>query len=79
MKCKGIIRRLDDLGRLVIPKEIRDKYKLQPYDQMEIYCIGNKIYINKYEKSCSFCGNTQNLKEYKEGCICKNCLGEIKK
>ena len=77
MENNGFIRRLDNLGRIVIPKEIRDKCKIKADDEMEIFCAESKIYMNKYEKSCNFCGNRKNLKEYKEGCVCDSCLKRI--
>ncbi len=77
MKSTGIIRKLDELGRVVIPIEIRNKFHLSEKDPLEIYVDGTSIILKKYESSCIFCGKSENLKEFKEKQICSNCLNKL--
>ena len=77
MKTIGIIRRIDDLGRIVVPKELRASFSLAEGDPVEIYAEGNTIILKKYEESCIFCGEkTDNV--FKEKKVCQNCLKELK-
>ena len=73
MKSTGIVRRLDELGRLVIPIEIRNKLNITERDPIEIYVEGSCIVLKKYEPNCIFCGNTKNLVEYKNKLVCDKC------
>ena len=77
MKSTGIVRKVDELGRVVIPKEIRNKLDIQEKDPLELYVQEDCIILKKYESNCIFCGNTKNLIEYKEKLICKNCLNDL--
>lgn len=77
MKSTGIIRRLDELGRVVIPIELRNKFNISEKDPIEIYVDGTNIILKKYENNCIFCGNTKNLNEYKDKQICTSCLKKL--
>lgn len=77
MKSTGIIRRMDELGRVVIPIEIRNQFDIAEKDPMEIYVDGSSIVLKKFEPNCIFCGNTKNLVEYKNKLICKKCSKKI--
>lgn len=77
MKATGIIRRIDELGRVVIPIEIRNKFNIVEKDPVEIYVDDSSIILRKYEQSCIFCGNTKNLLEYKNKLVCKKCAKEL--
>ena len=77
MKSTGIIRKLDELGRVVIPIELINKFNISEKDPIEIYVDGSNIILKKYESNCIFCGNTEKLKEYKDKKICENCLKKI--
>ena len=77
MKATGIVRRLDELGRLVIPIEIRNKLNITERDPIEIYVEGSNIILNKYESTCIFCGNNKNLTEFKGKNICNTCLKKL--
>ena len=77
MKSTGMIRRVDELGRVVIPKEIRNKLEIEEKDPIEIYVDGSSIVLKKVESNCIFCGNTKNLIEYKNKLICKRCLTNL--
>ena len=73
MKATGIIRRVDELGRVVIPIEIRNQFNIVEKDPIEIYVDGSSIVLKKYEPNCIFCGNTENLVEYKDKLVCDKC------
>ena len=77
MKSTGIVRRVDELGRVVIPIEIRNKFGIAEKDPIEIFVDGTSIVLRKYEQSCIFCGNTENLKDFKGKLVCDNCSKEI--
>lgn len=77
MKSTGIVRKVDELGRVVIPIEIRNKFNIAEKDPIEIYVDGSSIVLKKYEPNCIFCGNTKNLVEYKDKLICDKCSNKI--
>ena len=77
MKSTGIIRKLDELGRVVIPIELRNKFHISEKDPIEIYVDGTSIILKKYEVSCIFCGKSEGLQSYKDKQICENCLNKI--
>ena len=77
MKSTGIIRKMDELGRVVIPIEIRNQFGISEKDPMEIYVDGSNIVLKKYEPNCIFCGNTKNLIDYNNKLICEECSEKI--
>lgn len=79
MKSTGIVRKLDELGRIVIPKETRKVLDIKERDALEIFTDGQTIVLKKYEASCIFCGEASDVKEYKGKKICKGCLKELTK
>ena len=76
---EGIERKLDHLGRIVIPKQIREKMRLQEGDKIKIDTKGNKVLLYKEIKCCDFCNNTKDLVEFENKKICKNCLKKMSK
>ena len=79
MKSTGIVRTVDELGRVVIPIEIRNKFDIAEKDPIEIYVDGSNIILKKYEQSCIFCGSSKDLSDYKEKPICSKCASQIAK
>ena len=77
MKSTGIIRKVDELGRVVIPIEIRNQFNIAEKDPIEIYVDGSSIVLKKYEPNCIFCGNTENLISYNDKLICEECSEKI--
>ena len=77
MKSTGIIRKIDELGRIVIPIELRNQLGIAEKDPLEIYVDKSSIIFKKYQPNCIFCGKTKNLIKYKEKLICPKCLEEI--
>ena len=78
MKSTGVVRRLDDLGRIVIPIELRRSLDIKEKDPLEIYVDGEQIILKKYEPACIFCGDARDVINYKGKNICTKCLSEIK-
>ena len=78
MKSTGIVRKVDELGRVVIPIELRNQFKIKEKDPIEIFVDGSSIILKKFEMSCLFCGNTKKLVTYKDKLICNKCLKQIK-
>ena len=77
MKSTGIVRKVDDLGRIVLPMELRRTLDIDVKDALEICVDGNQIILKKYEPACVFCGNAKNVIRYKNKNVCKPCLKEI--
>lgn len=78
MKATGIVRQVDELGRIVIPIELRRTYDLAVKDNVEIYTEDDRIILKKYQKACVFCGNSEDLGDYKGKAICQECMEDIK-
>ena len=79
MKSIGIVRNIDELGRVVVPKELRKKLGIANTDPVEIYVEGEKIILTKYRPACHFCGSVDNVVEFKDKIVCKSCIGELSK
>lgn len=77
MKSLGVSRRLDNLGRYVIPAEIRKNLDIKEKDILEVYTEGNKIVLKKVQESCTFCGNKDELQEINDKYVCKNCVKKL--
>ncbi|HBM75590.1 MAG TPA: AbrB family transcriptional regulator [Clostridiaceae bacterium] len=78
MKSTGIVRRVDELGRVVIPIELRRTLDIAEKDALEIYVDGEQIILKKYEPACIFCGQAKDVLQYKGKNICRKCLEELK-
>ena len=79
MRSLGIVRNLDQLGRLVIPKETRKVFDLNEGDPVEIFTDGDKIILKKYNPGCHCCGSMDHLTEVLGLKICPKCLKEFEK
>ncbi len=77
MKSTGIVRKVDELGRIVIPMELRKHFGIDIKDPLEIYVEDGKIILSKYEPACIFCGSTDNVVLYKNRSICESCRQRI--
>ncbi len=78
MKAIGVTRRIDSIGRIIIPKELRDEFKLEHRTEMELYVDEDALYMKKYYPKCVFCGVDNNVIEYKGKNICIECIEEMK-
>lgn len=77
MKSTGIIRKVDELGRVVIPIELRNQFEIYEKDPLEIFVDGSTIILKKYEPNCIFCGATKKLIAYNDKLICPKCAKKI--
>ena len=78
MKSKGIVRNIDELGRIVIPKEFRSMHGISNSDPVEITSEGDAIMIRKYSKVCILCSGDGELTELSGKSICYDCIAKIK-
>ena len=77
MKATGIVRKVDVLGRIVLPIELRKNLDIEREDPIEIYVDGDYILLKKYEPACIFCGNAKDVKRIRDKNICDICLKEL--
>ena len=77
MKSIGIIRKVDEVGRIVLPVELRRKFDINKLDPMEMYTEDDCIILKKYEPTCIFCGESNNVFEFNEKSVCKKCAKEL--
>ncbi len=78
MKSTGIVRKVDELGRIVLPIELRRTLDIAEKDSLEIYVDDDRIILRKYEPTCVFCGSSKDVISFKGKNICPNCLSELK-
>lgn len=78
MKNSGIMRRVDSLGRFVLPKELRRQLQIDCNDYLQIYTEGEKIIIQKAQCCCALCSRTDDLIDFNDKKICKSCITLIK-
>lgn len=78
MKSTGIVRKIDELGRIVLPIEIRKVLEIKEKDSVEIFTDGDRIVLSKYQPSCNFCGNVSDIVYFEGKRICKDCIEKLK-
>nr|KEI11472.1 AbrB family transcriptional regulator [Clostridium novyi B str. ATCC 27606] len=79
MKNTGVVRKVDQLGRVVLPKELRRILDIiENETSMEIFVEGEQIILKKYQPACIFCGDARDVVNYRGKNICRNCLKELK-
>ena len=78
MKSTGIFRKVDELGRIVLPIEMRRTLDIEEKDALEIYVEGSSVILKKYKPSCIFCDTTKDIVVFKGKNICPKCLKELK-
>lgn len=79
MKSTGMTRQVDELGRFVLPIEIRRALDIKVKDTLEIFTDDNRIILQKYQPACSFCNNADDIVLFSGKRICRECLNELKK
>lgn len=79
LKSTGIVRKVDELGRVVIPIELRRTLGIEEKDALEIYVDNEKIILKKYEPACIFCGNAEGVTNFKGKNICRECFSAMSK
>ena len=77
MKSTGIIRKVDDLGRIVLPIELRRTLDISERDELEIYMENERIVLQKYEPTCIFCASSRGLVAYRGKNVCGECIRKM--
>lgn len=77
MKSTGIVRKVDELGRIVLPIELRRTLNINEKDALEIFVDTDRIILQKYEPACIFCGNADGIITYKGRNICEGCRASL--
>lgn len=78
MKSTGIVRKVDELGRIVVPMELRKTMDIKEKDPIEIFTDGDNIILRKFTDTCIFCGADENAIRYEGKIVCKSCLEKLK-
>ena len=79
MKSTGIVRKVDELGRIVLPIELRRTLNINEKHSLEIFVDNDKIVLQKYEPACIFCGNADDIVNYKGRNVCAECRAALNK
>lgn len=79
MKSTGIVRKVDDLGRIVLPIELRRTLDINERDSLEIFVDGNQVVLKKYEPACIFCNSADDVEVFKGKNVCAKCIKELTK
>lgn len=79
MKSTGIVRKVDELGRIVLPIELRRTLDIAEKDALEIYVDGSSVILRKYRPNCMFCDSSKDVQGFKGKNICAKCIQELKK
>jgi transcriptional pleiotropic regulator of transition state genes len=79
LKPAGIVRKVDQLGRIVLPKSLRKRYQMNEGDPIEILVQGDQILLEKYRPRCVFCTSMEEVTEFKERHLCAACIAEMNK
>lgn len=78
MKSTGIVRKVDELGRIVLPIEMRRTLGIEEKDTLEIYVEGDNIILRKYQDACVFCGSVKDIVSFKGRNVCPECIAKLK-
>ncbi|MBE0451514.1 MAG: AbrB family transcriptional regulator [Clostridia bacterium] len=78
MKPTGVVRKMDLLGRIVIPSELREAFEIYHQTELEIIVNGNEIRLSKHKQRCYICLSTKELELFKDRQICSECIEFIK-
>jgi len=78
MKSTGIVRKVDELGRIVLPIEMRRTLDIAEKDSLEIYVDGDSIVLRKYQAACVFCGSLRSVVAFKGRNVCSDCIARLK-
>ena len=77
MKSTGIIRKVDDLGRIVLPIELRRTLDIAERDELEIFMENDRIILQKFEPCCIFCGSSRDMVTYRGKNVCRGCIRKM--
>jgi len=79
MKYTGMVRKVDELGRIVLPIEMRRTLDIAEKDSLEIYVDGDAIILRKYQRSCVFCDSVRDIVSFKGRNVCAECVSALRK
>jgi AbrB family transcriptional regulator, transcriptional pleiotropic regulator of transition state genes len=79
VKATGVSRKVDDLGRIVLPAEIRRSFDIREGDHIDIAVDDGKIILSKQLNTCTFCGGTESLRQFRNHPVCASCTAELKR
>ena len=79
MKTTGVSRKVDDLGRIVLPAEIRRSFDIREGDHIDIAVDEQNIILSKRHNTCTFCGSAEGLRQFRSHPVCAPCLAELKR
>jgi transcriptional pleiotropic regulator of transition state genes len=79
MKAIGIVRKVDELGRIVIPMELRRTFGIEKEDPLEIFVDDDMIILKKYEPACIFCGSAEEIIKVGNKNVCRQCIKDMQK
>ena len=77
MKSTGIVRNVDNLGRIVLPIELRRTFHIEVGDPVELFVQGDKIILRRYQPGCIFCGKENNLRTFGDYKVCESCVSAL--
>lgn len=78
MKSTGIVRKVDELGRIVLPIEMRRTLGIEERDPLEIYVDGDSVILKKVQTACVFCGSTKDVLSFEGKNVCLDCIATLK-
>lgn len=78
MKSTGMVRKVDELGRIVLPIEIRKTLDIEQRDALEIFVDSDRIVLQKYQPACIFCSQVDNIVYFNGKRVCASCLAKLK-
>lgn len=79
MRATGVSRKVDDLGRIVLPAELRKSFDIREGDRIEISVEEDRIILSKSRTTCTFCGQADGLRQFRDHQVCAACLAELKR
>ncbi|WCK53817.1 AbrB/MazE/SpoVT family DNA-binding domain-containing protein [Aneurinibacillus sp. Ricciae_BoGa-3] len=77
MKATGVVRKVDELGRVVLPIELRRNFGIEIKDGLEIFVDEEKIVLKKYAPACLFCGSLDDIHLFHGKRVCDRCIDEL--
>ena len=78
-KVPGVIRKVDEQGRILLPMEVRRGLELRCGDEVEMVLDGGTLMLRKFQPSCIFCGGTEQMVIYEDRYICQRCMQNLRK
>ncbi len=79
MKATGFVKKIDELGRIVIPKDIRKTLEVDHNDYLQFFLDGDSIVMKRFGEFCALCNSTDDLTKFNDKFICESCLRELRK